>query len=255
MTHTVHPYAHRLGIIRDWRSRWFAGDKKSYRENIQVDAVIRAFLKKRLKGMHVAEVEIERTQTEIRTIVHTARPGLVIGRSGENAGKLRKELTDLVKKTAPKHGRTLKLDIMEIRQPETSAAVVAQMVGEGLEKRMPFRRVMKQTVEKVMAVRDVVGVRIVMSGRLGGADMSRTEQIKRGRIPLQTFRANIDYAHHEANLPYGVLGIKVWIYLGDQFSPDAPRSNDRQQASGARTPSRVNREGGASAGGPRPRSR
>ncbi|HEY4489096.1 MAG TPA: 30S ribosomal protein S3 [Candidatus Paceibacterota bacterium] len=217
MTHTVHPYAHRLGIIRDWRSRWFAADKKSYRENIVVDNTIRTFLEKKLRGMHIAEIEIERSQSEIRAILHTARPGLVIGRSGENATKLRKDLTNAIKKTAPNHGRTLKLDIMEIRQPETSAAVVGMMVVEGLEKRMPFRRILKQTVEKVMAVRDVVGVRIIVAGRLNGADMSRKEEIKRGRIPLQTFRANIDYAHQEARLPYGVLGVKVWIYLGEQF--------------------------------------
>ncbi len=225
MTHTVHPYAHRLGIIRDWRSRWFAADKKTYRENVLVDETIRAFLKKKLRGMHIAEIEIERSASEVRVILHTARPGLVIGRSGENAAKIRKELTAAVMKVASKHGRAIKLDIMEIRQPETSAAVVGMMVVEGLEKRMPFRRVLKSTVEKVMAVRDVIGVRIVVSGRLGGADMSRTEQIKRGRIPLQTFRANIDYFHQEALLPYGVIGIKVWIYLGDQFSADnAPAS-------------------------------
>ncbi len=172
--------------------------------------------------MHIAEIEIERTQSEIRVILHTARPGLVIGRSGENATKLRKELTQMITKAAPTHGRTVKLDIMEIRQPETSAAVVGMMVVEGLEKRMPFRRVLKSTVEKVMATRDVIGIRIVASGRLGGADMARTEQIKRGRIPLQTFRANIDYATQEANLPFGVIGIKVWIYLGDQFAMSAP---------------------------------
>ena len=165
-----------------------------------------------------AEIEIERGQSEIRVILHTARPGLVIGRSGENATNLRKEVTQAVAKVAPLHGRTVKLDIMEIRQPETSAAVVGMMVAEGLEKRMPFRRVLKSTVEKVMSTRDVIGVRIVISGRLGGADMARTEQIKRGRIPLQTFRANIDYSHQEANLPFGVIGIKVWIYLGEQFS-------------------------------------
>jgi small subunit ribosomal protein S3 len=221
MTHTVHPYAHRLGIIRDWKSRWFATDKKSYRENIVVDQAIRTFLKKRLRSMHVADIEIERSAAEIRVVLNTARPGLVIGRSGENATKLRAELTKLVNKTAPTHGRTVKLDIMEIRQPETSAAVVAYMVAEGLEKRMTFRRVLKSTVEKVMAVREVVGVRIVVSGRLGGADMSRTEQIKKGRIPLQTFRANIDYAQESANLPYGVIGIKVWIYLGETFADDA----------------------------------
>jgi len=218
MTHTVHPYAHRLGIIRDWRSRWFAADKKSFRENIVVDELIRSSLKKRLRGMHVAEVEIERNQTEVRVMVHTARPGLVIGRSGENATKLRTELNKIVKRVAPSHNRKVTLDIMEIRQPETSAAVVAQMVAEGLEKRMPFRRVLKSTIEKVMATRDVLGVRIVLSGRLGGADMSRTEQLKKGRIPLQTFRANIDYTQYEAKLPYGVIGIKVWIYLGETFN-------------------------------------
>lgn len=221
MTHTVHPYAHRLGIIRDWRSRWFAGDKKTYRENIAVDAAIRSFLTNKLRSMHVAEIEIERSQSEVRVILHTARPGLVIGRSGENATKIRKELTTLVKKTAPGHTHTVKLDIMEIRQPETSAAVVGMMIVEGLEKRMPFRRVLKQTVEKVMAVRDVIGVRIIISGRLNGADMSRKEEIKRGRVPLQTFRANIDYAQQEARLPYGVIGVKAWVYLGEQFGMES----------------------------------
>jgi small subunit ribosomal protein S3 len=224
MTHTVHPYAHRLGIIRDWKSRWFAGDKKSFRENIMVDEAIRAFLKKRLRGMYVSNIEIERTATELRVLIHTARPGLVIGRSGENATKLRKEVSDVVKKASSTHGRTLKIDIMEIRQPETDAAIVAFMVAEGLEKRMPFRRVLKQTIEKVMAVREVLGARVVISGRLGGADMSRTEQLKKGRIPLQTFRANIDFAEERAFLPYGTIGIKVWIYQGEQFEKDAPRT-------------------------------
>jgi len=220
MTHTVHPYAHRLGIIRDWRSRWFAGDKKSYRENIAVDYAIRAFLTKQLRSMHIAEIEIERTESEVRVALHTARPGLVIGRAGENATKLRKEMNRIVKKTAPNHNRTVKLDIMEVRQPETSAAVVGMMIVEGLEKRMPFRRVIKQTVEKVMASRDVVGARVSIAGRLNGADMSRKEEVKRGQVPLQTFRANIDYAHQEAHLPYGVIGIKVWIYLGEQFGTE-----------------------------------
>ncbi len=222
MTHTVHPYAHRLGIIRDWRSRWFALDKKQYRENLKVDAAVRAFLGKRLRGMYASSVEIERTAAELRVIVHTARPGLVIGRSGENATKLRKELTDAVRAVSPKHGRAVKLDIVEIRQAETDAAVVAYMIAEGLEKRLPFRRVLKQTVEKVMAVREVEGVRITISGRLGGADMSRKEEIKKGRIPLQTFRANIDFATEKAYLPYGVIGIKVWIYLGEQFVEAEP---------------------------------
>ncbi|MEA2701697.1 MAG: small subunit ribosomal protein [Candidatus Parcubacteria bacterium] len=239
MTHTVHPYAHRLGIIRDWRSRWFAGDKKSFRENLAVDNAIRVFLTKKLRNMHVAEIEIERSQSEVRVILHTARPGLVIGRSGENATKLRKEVTAVMNKVASDRSRTLKLDIMEIRQPETSAAVVGQMVIEGLEKRMPFRRVLKSTVEKVMAVRDVVGVRVIISGRLNGADMSRKEEIKRGRIPLQTFRANIDYAQQEANLPYGVIGVKVWVYLGDQFGMADSAPKEHGQAT--RTPERGSR--------------
>ncbi|HVW82384.1 MAG TPA: 30S ribosomal protein S3 [Candidatus Paceibacterota bacterium] len=221
MTHTVHPYAHRLGIIRDWKSRWFAADKKSYRENIRVDEAIRAFLKKRLKGTYTSNVEIERSAAELRVIATTARPGLVIGRSGENAAKLRKELTAVIRAAAPADRRAVKLDIVEIRQPELDAAVVAFMVVEGLEKRMPFRRVLKQTAEKVKAVREVEGVRIVISGRLGGADMSRKEEVKRGRIPLQTFRADIDFAHEEALLPYGIIGVKVWIYKGNVYGAKA----------------------------------
>lgn len=235
MTHTVHPYAHRLGIIRDWKSRWFAGDKKNFRENIKVDSDLRVFLTKRLRGTYTAGIEIERSANEIRVILSTARPGLVIGRSGENATKLRKELTNVVRKAAPAHGRTVKLDIVEVRQAELDAAVVAYMVAEGLEKRLPFRRVLKQTIEKVMAVKEVQGVRITISGRLGGAEMSRKEQIKKGRIPLQTFRADIDFAHEKAQLPYGVIGIKVWIYKGNIYNDKkaqlaAPRMPERAPA-------------------------
>ena len=220
MTHTVHPYAHRLGIIRDWKSRWFAADKKSYRENIKVDETIRRFLTKRLRGTYTSNIDIERSAGELRIIISTARPGLVIGRSGENATKLRAELTEVVRKVAPNAlpaGKQVKFDINEIRQPETDAAVVAYMIAEGLEKRMPFRRVLKSTIEKVIAVREVEGVRIALSGRLGGAEMSRKEELKKGRIPLQTFRADIDFAHEQAYLPYGVIGIKVWIYRGNVY--------------------------------------
>ncbi|MFA6407892.1 MAG: 30S ribosomal protein S3 [Candidatus Paceibacterota bacterium] len=217
MTHTVHPYAHRLGIIRDWKSRWFAADSKSYRENIKVDESIRRFLAKRLRGTYTSGIEIERSANELRVIIATARPGLVIGRSGENSVKLRAEVAEVVRKAAPGDHRTLKLDINEIRQPETDAAIVAYMIVEGLEKRMPFRRVMKQTIEKVIAVREVDGVRIAISGRLGGAEMSRKEELKKGRVPLQTFRADIDFASEKAYLPYGVIGIKVWIFRGNVY--------------------------------------
>lgn len=230
MTHTVHPYAHRLGIIRDWKSRWFAADKKNFRENLKVDAAVRAFLTKRLRGTYTAGIEIERSANELRVILSTARPGLVIGRSGENAAKLRKEIADVVHSVAPAHGRTLKLDIVEVRQPELSAAVVAYMVAEGLEKRLPFRRVLKGTIEKVDAVREVEGVRIAISGRLGGAEMSRREQVKKGRIPLQTFRADIDFAHEQAYLPYGVIGIKVWIYRGNVYANDKKAAVRKEEA-------------------------
>lgn len=217
MTHTVHPYAHRLGILRDWKSRWFARNPKKYREYVNADAAIRALLSHRLKGNYVSHIEIERSQKDIRISVHTARPGMVIGRSGENATKLKGELQNLLKKIAPSERLQLHFDILEIRSPESNAAVVGAMVVEGLEKRMPFRRVMKQTIDKVMANRDVEGVKISVSGMLGSGSMSRTEELKKGRIPLQTFRADIDFAHAEASLPLGRIGVKVWIYRGDIF--------------------------------------
>lgn len=217
MTHVVHPYAQRLGILRGWKSRWFAGGKDKYRENIRVDAKVREFLAKELRGMYIADVEIERGEKDIRILVHTSRPGLVIGRSGENATVLKKKLEKVIRAAKPEAMPEIKLDIIEVKSPESNAAIVGYMVAEGLEKRLPFRRVMKQTVEKVMANRDVQGVRIILSGRLGGAEMGRKEELKKGRIPLQTFRADIDFAHERANLPYGVIGIKVWIYRGDVF--------------------------------------
>ncbi len=219
MTHTVHPYAHRLGIIRDWKSRWFAKSPLEYRTNVMIDTTIRRFLTKRLRGMFVTSVEIERAQNTIRILIKTSRPGLVIGRGGEGSQKLVKEIEKVVGtvKGAPKGKNLVRIDIEEVRSPESQAPVVAYMVAEGLEKRQTFRRVLKQTVEKVMANRDVQGVRIGISGRLGGAEMSRSEEIKRGRVPLQTLRADIDFAKEKAYLPYGVIGVKVWIYRGDIF--------------------------------------
>lgn len=220
MTHTVHPYAHRLGILRDWKSRWFTADPKKYRQYLRADAAIRDFLTRRLKGTYLSHIEIERSQKDIRISVHTARPGMVIGRSGENAMKLKGDIANILKRVSPSETAQLHLDIVEIRSPESNAAVVGAMVAEGLEKRLPFRRVMKQTIEKVMANRDVQGVKISLSGMLGGGSMSRSEFLKKGRIPLQTFRADIDYAHHEARLPLGQIGIKVWIYKGEVFKDE-----------------------------------
>lgn len=221
MTKIVHPYAHRLGILRDWKSRWFTKGAKKTREFVRVDAAIRKFLGKRLKGNYVSQIEIERSQKDLKVQVHTARPGMVIGRSGEGATKLKKDLTQLLKTLKLSSIPQLHLDIIEVRSPESNAAIVAAMVVEGLEKRLPFRRVMKQTIDKSMANRDVKGVRIAVSGMLGAASMSRKEELKKGRIPLQTMRADIDYAHDEASLPLGQIGVKVWIYRGDVFEERA----------------------------------
>ncbi len=217
MTKIVHPYAHRLGILRDWKSRWFAGDAKKNREFVRTDAAIRKFLSQRLRGSYVSHVEIERSQKDLRVQIHTARPGMVIGRSGESATKLKKDLIQLLKTMKLSSMPAVHLDIIEVRSPESNAAVVAGMVVESLEKRLPFRRVLKQTIDKVIANRDVKGVRISVSGMLGAASMSRKEELKKGRIPLQTIRADIDYAQEEANLPLGKIGVKVWIYRGDVF--------------------------------------
>lgn len=220
MTHTAHPFGQRLGIIRDWKSRWFAKTPLEFRTNVKVDTTVRGFLRKRLRGFYVTGVEIERGQKALRVLIKTSRPGMVIGRGGEGSVKLIKEIENKIRALGIKEVPVVKVDIEEVRSPESQAPIVAYMVAEGLEKRMTFRRVLKQTVEKVMANRDVQGVRIAISGRLGGAEMSRQEEIKRGRVPLQTLRADIDFAREEAYLPYGVIGVKVWIYRGDIFSKD-----------------------------------
>ncbi len=216
MSHKVHPYSHRLGIIRDWKSRWFGVNDK-FKEYLKIDITVRQFLDKKLRGFYVGVVEIERGEKALRIIIKTSRPGMIIGRSGEGAQKLKEEIERLIKKVNPEHRQEIRLDIEEIRSPESNAAIVAQMVAEGLEKRLAFRRVMKQMIEKVMANRDVQGVKIGMYGRLGGADMAREEELKKGRIPLQTLRADVDFAREKAHMTYGDIGIKVWIYRGDIF--------------------------------------
>ncbi len=227
MTHVAHPYIQRIGINRDWKSRWFTTNPKKFREFLRVDTLLRRWLETRLKGMSVDTIEIERNQKSIRIIIKTARPGLVIGRGGEGINALKKEIDLFLRKQKMSEKPEIKIDIEEVRSPESSARIVGQMISEGLEKRFTFRRVMKQTAEKVMANHDVEGVRIILSGRLGGADMARKEEIKRGRVPLQTLRANIDFARVRANLPYGVLGIKVWIYRGEVFEDRTAGQTER----------------------------
>src|SRR3989338_6241176 len=220
MTHRVHPYSHRLGVLRDWKSRWFAA-KGKYKTHLKGDVLIREYLEKKLHGFYVADIEIERSAKALRVIISSSRPGMIIGRQGDGADKLRQELKKILEKHNPLDTKVdLKLDIKEVKNAEANAAIVAQMVVEGLEKRLQFRRVMKQTLEKVMANRDVQGVRVFLAGRLGGATMSRTEDRKLGRIPLQTFRADVDYSLAKAVMPYGTIGVKVWIYKGDIFEKD-----------------------------------
>jgi small subunit ribosomal protein S3 len=168
--------------------------------------------------MYVESIEIERSPDLFHLIVKTSRPGLIIGRKGEGSEKLKKDISKELSRLKAEIPKEVKLTIEEVASPESSAKIVSQMIAEGLEKRFPFRRVMKQTIEKVAANRDVKGVKIMLSGRLGGAEMSRKEWLKKGRIPLQTLRADVDFARERAHLPYGDIGIKVWIYKGEKFA-------------------------------------
>ena len=154
MSHTVHPYSHRLGIIRDWKSRWFGMDQK-YRDNLKCDILIREYLEEKLRGSYVSDIEFERSAKTWRIIIKTSRPGIIIGRSGEGAEKLRNDIVKQLKRFKLGHNEELKIDVEEVRSPESNASIVSQMVAEGLEKRLPFRRVMKQTIDKVMANREV----------------------------------------------------------------------------------------------------
>lgn len=219
MSKIVHPYAHRLVILRDWKSRWFAHGKK-YSKYLKGDVLIREYLEKKLRGKYVSSVEIERNQKTTRFIIRTSRPGYIIGRNGEGATKLKEEILKKMDKLDLPRPEDFKLEIAEVPNPESDAAVAAYMVVEGLEKRMNYRRVMKQVLEKIMASRGVKGARILVSGRLGGAEIARKEELKKGSIPLQTFRADIDFKRERAVLPYGTIGIKIWIYRGEIFEKD-----------------------------------
>ncbi len=220
MSHTVHPYSHRLGIIRDWRSRWFSMHK-GYRTSLKTDIIIREFLTTELRPFFLGGIEIERTQKALRIIIKTSRPGMLIGKTGDGVAKLRAKVLNLLRRNKIDLGGVeLKIDIEEVRTPESNSAIVGLMIAESLEKRLPFRRVMKQTIEKVMASKEVKGVRIYLGGRLGGAEIARSEEMKRGRVPLQTLRADIDFAREKAHMTYGDIGIKVWIYKGQVFKKD-----------------------------------
>ncbi len=222
MTHKVNPYVHRLGGIRKWKSKWTtSSSKKSYLNFLKTDFYVREFLEKELRTAYVSDILFDRNKDDRYVItINTSRPGIIIGRGGDGIEKLTKKIKNLLKNKGLKVPKDIKLNINDIHSADSDAGVVMSQIIEGLEKRMPFRRILKTTAEKVMANRDVQGVKISVAGRLGGADMARTEHIKKGRIPLSTFRADVDYRIGRANLPYGVIGIKVWIYRGEIFDKE-----------------------------------
>lgn len=213
MGHKVHPIGFRLGVIKGWQSRWFA--EKTYKDLLAEDLRLRKTIRKELALAGVSKIEIERPASrQITLTIHTAKPGIVIGKSGEKVERLRQQLEhDTSKK--------IRLNIVEIRQPETDAFLVARSIAEQLEKRISFRRAMKQAVQKAMRS-GAKGIKVVVGGRLGGAEIARTEKEVEGKVPLQTLRADIDYDYAEAHTTYGVIGIKVWIYRGDVL-PDKRR--------------------------------
>ena len=214
MSHKVHPKSFRLRDIGDWDSRWFT--KKKVRDYLAEDFAIRKFLEKKLKESGVQNIEIERSPGKVNIILNSARPGFIIGRGGKGVEDLKKELEKRL--PLPKEGkRELKIDIREVKNPWLSASLAGQWMAQQIEKRIAHRRVIKQSMEKMMANKEVKGARIEMSGRLGGNEIARREWLKQGRMPRQTIRAIIDYAHTEAHCTYGIIGIKVWIYKGDRF--------------------------------------
>jgi small subunit ribosomal protein S3 len=214
MSKIVHPYAHRLPLIRDWKSRWFKMGKE-YRDLLRADTLVREYLEKKLRGSYVADVEFERNQKSTKILIATSRPGMLIGRNGEGAIALKNDLIKFMKSKSITLPEDLKIDIIEVANPDANAKIVAYSIAEMLEKRMTFRRVMKTTLEKIMQARGVKGAKIVLSGRLGGADMARREELKMGGIPLQFMRGDVDYGTETARMTYGGVGIKVWIYKGD----------------------------------------
>lgn len=182
--------------------------------------MMREWLLKRLRGMFVESIDMECSPDIFNIIIRTSRPGMIIGRGGEGIDKLKGEILKKIAKEKLGNFKEVKVTVEEVKSPESHAAIIAQMVAEGLEKRLPFRRVIKQAVERAMASREVKGAKVSLSGRLGGAEMSRYEWLRQGQIPLQTLRADIDFVREKAHLPYGDIGIKVWIYKGEIFEKE-----------------------------------
>ncbi len=218
MGQKINPHGFRLGITTDYSSRWFADSTKPgqrYRDYIEEDVKIRRLLTDGMERAGIAKVEIERTRDRVRIDIHTARPGIVIGRRGQEAEKLRGTLEELT-------GKQVQLNILEVKNPEMNAQLVAQGVAEQLSSRVSFRRAMRKSMQGTLKA-GAKGIRVQVSGRLGGAEMSRTEFYREGRVPLHTLRADIDYGFFEAKTTFGRIGVKVWIYKGDALGTRAER--------------------------------
>ena len=239
MGQKINPHGFRLGITTDWKSRWYAD--KQYAEYVKEDVEIRRMLSKGMERAGISKVEIERTRDRVRVDIHTARPGIVIGRRGAEAERIRGNLEKLTKKQ-------VQLNILEVKNAESDAQLVAQGVAEQLSGRVQFRRAMRKAMQTSMRS-GAKGIRIQCSGRLNGAEMSRTEFYREGRVPLHTLRAQIDYGFYEARTTFGRIGVKVWIYKGDvtarelaQQQAAAPRPSRGPRRDGADRPARARRE-------------
>ena len=206
MGQKMHPHGLRVGVIKDWNSRWYADDK-NFSDYLIEDYKIRKFVKNKLFVSGISKIEIERTAKFVKVNVFTAKPGLVIGKGGNLAEELKKQLQKMI-------GKDVNLNIVEVKNIDLDAQLVAENICNQLERRISFRRAMKQAMQKTMKA-GALGIKTSVSGRLGGADMARTEFYKEGTIPLQTLRADIDYGFYEANTTYGKIGVKVWIYKGE----------------------------------------
>ena len=212
MGQKVNPIGIRLGITRDWNSKWYASSK-NFPSAVYTDHVVREFLKKKLVEASVSRIQIERAARKVNITIHTARPGIVIGKKGEDIEKLRGQVAKMMKMAV----NDVRINISEIRKPELDAQLVAEGIAQQLERRVMFRRAMKRAVTNTMRI-GALGVKIRVSGRLNGAEIARTEWTREGRIPLHTFRAEIDYGFAEAKTTYGVIGVKAWIFKGEVFS-------------------------------------
>jgi small subunit ribosomal protein S3 len=221
MGQKVHPTGIRLGIVKDWTSKWYA-DKANYADFLHTDIKVREYIKKKLKQASVSDIKIERPAHNARITIHTARPGIVIGKKGEDIEKLRQEVSVMM-------GVPVHINIEEIRKPELDATLVAQSVAQQLERRIMFRRAMKRAVTNSIRVGGK-GVKINVAGRLNGAEIARSEWYREGRVPLHTLRADIDYGFAEAQTTYGVIGVKVWIFKGEVFETEEEASTTAGKA-------------------------